>query len=66
MCEHNCAPNFFDGVVLVRAQVKGIDAQCYLFAVGDEAAPSTLKGCAMGRISERRCAFQRRYPLGGN
>ena len=49
-----------------KAARHGVKAQCYLFAVGDEAAPSTLKGCAMGRISEKRCAFQRRYPLGGN
>ena len=49
-----------------KAARHGVQAQCYLFAIGDEAAPSTLKGCAMGRISEKRCAFQRRYPLGGN
>jgi hypothetical protein len=49
-----------------KAARHGIAAQCYLFAVGDEAAPSTLRGCTMGRISEKRCALQRRYPLGGN
>ncbi len=49
-----------------KAARHGVDAQCYLFAIGDEAAPSTLKGCAMGRINEKRCAFQRRYPLRGN
>jgi hypothetical protein len=49
-----------------KAARHGIEAQCYLFAIGDEAAPSTLKGCAKGRIGEKRCAFQRQHPLGGN
>ena len=49
-----------------NAARRGVEAQCYLFAVGDEAAPSTLRGCAEGRIGARRCALQQQYPLGGN
>jgi hypothetical protein len=48
-----------------KAARRGIEAQCYLFAVGDAAAPSTLRGCAEGWIGERRCALQKQYPLGG-
>jgi hypothetical protein len=48
------------------AAMKGIEAQCYLFASGDEAAPSTLRGCAEGRIGAKRCALQQQYPLGGD
>jgi hypothetical protein len=49
-----------------NAATRGVQAQCYLFATGDEAAPSTLRGCAEGRIGARRCALQQQYPLGGN
>jgi len=49
-----------------KAARHGIDAQCYLFAIGDEAAPSTLRGCAKGWIGARRCALQQQHPLGGN
>jgi hypothetical protein len=49
-----------------NAARRGIQAQCYLFATGDEAAPATLRGCAEGRIGARRCALQQQYPLGGN
>ena len=49
-----------------KAAKSGVQATCYLFATGDEAAPSTLRGCAEGRIGARRCALQRQYPLGGN
>ena len=45
---------------------KGVEAQCYLFASGDEAAPSTLRGCAAGQIGAKRCALQQQYPLGGD
>ena len=48
-----------------KAARRGIEAQCYLFAIGDEAAPSTLRGCAEGWIGARRCALQKQYPLGG-
>jgi len=49
-----------------NAARRSIQAQCYLFATGDEAAPTTLRGCAEGRIGARRCALQQQYPLGGN
>jgi len=46
-----------------NAERSGVEATCYLFAIGDEAAPSTLRGCAEGRIGARRCALQEQYPL---
>ncbi len=48
-----------------KAARHGVEAQCYLFAIGDEAAPSTLRGCAKGWIGAKRCALQRQHPLGG-
>lgn len=47
-----------------NATRSGVQAHCYLFAIGDRAAPQTLRGCADGRINPRRCALQREYPLG--
>jgi hypothetical protein len=49
-----------------NAEQRGVQATCYLFATGDEAAPSTLRGCAEGRIGARRCALQQQYPLDGD
>ncbi len=49
-----------------KAARGGVEAQCYLFAIGDEAAPSTLRGCTKGWIGARRCALQQQYPLGGD
>ena len=49
-----------------KAAKHGVEAQCYLFAIGDQAAPSTLRGCAKGWIGARRCALQQQHPLGGN
>jgi hypothetical protein len=49
-----------------KAARHGVEAQCYLFAIGDQAAPSTLRGCAKGWIGARRCALQQQHPLGGN
>ena len=46
-----------------NAERSGVQATCYLFAAGDEAAASTLRGCAEGRIGARRCALQEQYPL---
>ncbi len=43
-----------------------VEAQCFLFAIGDEAAASTLRGCAKGWIGARRCALQQQHPLGGH
>ena len=48
------------------AERSGVRATCYLFATGDQAAASTLRGCAAGQIGARRCALQRQYPLGGD
>jgi hypothetical protein len=48
-----------------RAARRGVLAQCYLFASGDEEAASTVRGCSEGRIGAARCALQRRYSLGG-
>jgi hypothetical protein len=49
-----------------NAERSGVQATCYLFATGDEAAASTLRGCAEGRIGARRCALQEQHPLGDN
>jgi len=49
-----------------NAEKSGVQATCYLFATGDEAAASTLRGCAEGRIGARRCALQQQYPLDGD
>ena len=49
-----------------NAERSDVQATCYLFATGDEAAPSTLRGCAEGRIGARRCALQEQYPLGAD
>jgi len=49
-----------------NAARSGVQAPCYLFATGDEAAPTTLQGCANGRIGARRCALQQQYGIGGN
>lgn len=49
-----------------NAEKSGVQATCYLFAAGDEAAASTLRGCAGGQIGARRCALQQQYPLGGD
>jgi|GEM_PF-6987902 len=43
------------------ARRAGVQAQCYLFAVGDREPPATLEGCRAGRINPRRCAAQSRY-----
>jgi len=47
------------------AAKRGILAQCYLFASGDEEAASTLRGCSKGKIGATRCALQRQHSLGG-
>jgi len=49
-----------------KAEKSGVRATCYLFATGDEAAASTLRGCAAGQIGARRCALQQQYPLAGD
>jgi hypothetical protein len=49
-----------------KAARHGVEAQCFLFAIGDEAAASTLRGCAKGWIGARRCALQQQHPLGGH
>lgn len=44
-----------------NARRSGIEAQCYLFAVGDREARSTAEGCREKRINPRRCAAQSKY-----
>lgn len=49
-----------------NAARNAVQAPCYLFAIGADAAPATLRGCAEGRIGARRCALQQQHPLGGD
>ena len=44
-----------------RAHSGGMRARCILFAVENEAAPDTVKGCFARTIPSRRCAMQRRH-----
>jgi hypothetical protein len=39
----------------------GVRAPCYLFAIGDQPAAETVRGCAEGRIGPRRCAVQSQH-----
>jgi hypothetical protein len=39
----------------------GVDAQCFLFAIGNSQAHSTLEKCSTGRIPARRCQAQQRF-----
>jgi hypothetical protein len=39
----------------------GVDAQCFLFAIGNSQARSTLEKCSAGRIPAKRCEAQRRF-----
>jgi hypothetical protein len=39
----------------------GVDAQCFLFAVGNEQARSTVEKCRAGRIPPQRCQAQERF-----
>jgi hypothetical protein len=44
-----------------NARRSGLEAQCYLFAVGDREPRSTLEGCRAERINPKRCAAQAKY-----
>jgi hypothetical protein len=39
----------------------GVDAQCFLFAVGNKQARSTVEKCRAGRIPPKRCQAQERF-----
>jgi hypothetical protein len=44
-----------------KARLEGTRARCILFAVENEPAPDTTKGCLTGMIPSQRCAMQRRH-----
>jgi len=43
------------------AKRTGVQAQCYLFAIGDRQAKSTIEKCEAGLVNPRRCRDQERY-----
>lgn len=43
------------------ARARGVQADCYLFAVNDRQPRGTLEKCQSGRINPKRCAVQRDY-----
>jgi hypothetical protein len=43
------------------ARSGGMRARCLLFAVENDPAPETVRGCLARRIPSRRCAMQRRH-----
>ena len=44
-----------------KARSGGMRARCRLFAIENQPAPETVKGCFAGMIASRRCAMQRRH-----
>ncbi len=46
-----------------RARSGGMIARCFSFAVDDEPAPATVKGCLARKIPSRRCAMQRHHRI---
>jgi hypothetical protein len=44
-----------------NARARGIQADCYLFAVGDRQPRSTLEKCQSGQINKKRCKVQQDY-----
>jgi hypothetical protein len=44
-----------------RARSGGMRARCRLFAVENEPAAETVRGCFAAKIPSRRCAMQRRH-----
>jgi len=44
-----------------RARAGGMRARCLLFAVENEPAEETVRGCFARKIPSRRCAMQRRH-----
>lgn len=52
-----------DALEACRTQARsgGMRARCFLFAVENEPAPDTVRGCFARTIPSRRCAMQRRH-----
>jgi hypothetical protein len=44
-----------------NARSRGVQADCYLFAVDDRQPKSTLEKCQSGQINKRRCKVQQDY-----
>ena len=44
-----------------NARSRGVQADCYLFAVGDRQPRSTLEKCQSGQINPKRCKVQQDY-----
>ena len=44
-----------------NARARGVQADCYLFAVGDRQPRSTLEKCQSGQIGKKRCKVQQDY-----
>lgn len=44
-----------------NAAAARVDAPCFLFAVNDAQAESTVRACAEGRIGGQRCGLQSKY-----
>jgi hypothetical protein len=44
-----------------NARSAGVQAQCYLFAIGGKPSRTTLDRCQSKRINPARCALQDRY-----
>jgi hypothetical protein len=44
-----------------RARSGGMRARCLLFAIENQPAPDTVRGCNAGMLPSRRCAMQRRH-----
>jgi hypothetical protein len=44
-----------------NARSRGVQADCYLFAVGDRQPRSTLEKCQSGQVNKKRCKVQQDY-----
>ena len=43
------------------ARSGGMRSDCYAFAIGDEAAPDTVRACTERRLGSRRCEMQKAH-----
>ena len=43
------------------ARSGGMRSDCYAFAIGDEAAPETVRKCTERRLGSRRCEMQKAH-----
>ena len=43
------------------ARRRGVEAQCFLFAIGNAQSRSTLEKCGAARINPKRCQAQQRF-----